>query len=159
MSLDEVSDREVEEAANGFSNRCFGHNFRSIDRLITRYYSRCIEGSEIVSTQFSMMMLILSMKVPMRNIDLASLFNVDKTTVTRNLSILLNRKLVLDSEEGKLSISPEGMQALKKALPLWKEAQGKVYEIVKSADAIRDYGLRLAFMVEALNKLMKKPQP
>lgn len=151
--MDEVTDKEVEDLANGYSNRCFGHNFRSVDRLITRYYSRCIGGSGILSTQFSMMMLILSIKVPMRNIDVAKLFNVDRTTVTRNLSVLLNRKLVLDSEEGRLFISPEGMQALRKAVPLWKEAQAKVYQIIKSSDSIKDYGLRLAFMVEALKDL------
>jgi DNA-binding MarR family transcriptional regulator len=62
---------------------------------------------------------------------LARILNMDRTTLSRNVKLLAQRKLI-NIEEGKdrreqlISINKSGRDILEKAIPLWKEAQQAV---------------------------------
>ena len=62
---------------------------------------------------------------------LAKLMDMDRTTLTRNLSVLVKRRLVR-TEEGDdrrtrlVVVTPDGELALRRAWPLWQEAEARI---------------------------------
>jgi DNA-binding MarR family transcriptional regulator len=62
---------------------------------------------------------------------LAELTVTERTTLTRNLAVLLKRGLISiesgkDRRERQVSITPQGAETLKLAIPLWEAAQAHV---------------------------------
>jgi DNA-binding MarR family transcriptional regulator len=62
---------------------------------------------------------------------LAEIMDMDRTTLTRNLELLVKQRLV-QNEEGEdrrmrlVLLTEEGKQALERAWPLWEETQARI---------------------------------
>jgi DNA-binding MarR family transcriptional regulator len=66
---------------------------------------------------------------------LANTLGMERTTLSRNLSLLKHRKMVSiargdDRRERKVTISQKGAGLLEEALTLWEEAQNEVVEAI-----------------------------
>ncbi len=110
--------------------RCVGGNIRRTDRVITQFYDEILAPSGLSAPQFGLL-AILAQVAPITIHRLAEHMEMDRTTLTRNLKLLIKQNLV-GSEEGedrrmrRMLLTQEGEQALRRAWPLWQEAQARI---------------------------------
>ncbi len=110
--------------------RCVGGNIRRTDRVITQFYDEILAPSGLSAPQFGLL-AILAQVAPITIHRLAEHMDIDRTTLTRNLKLLIKQNLV-GSEEGedrrmrRMLLTQEGEQALRRAWPLWQEAQARI---------------------------------
>lgn len=109
---------------------CACFNVRKAARLVTQQYDEMLGDTGLRATQLSMLMVI-SGRGPITVSDLAEVLAMDQTTLTRNLTPLEKQGLVqrvpgTDRRTRRVSVTPKGLDAVVKAVPLWKRAQAKV---------------------------------
>lgn len=115
---------KIEDAAR----LCMCHNLRKTSRAITQFYDRMLEPSGLAITQFSLLVGLSVSKSPTIT-RLAKEMIIDRTTLTRNLSILQNRGLIkiIEKDGDKrlkyVVVTNKGKEILSKALSLWEKAQ------------------------------------
>ncbi len=120
----------------GKSCTCF--NLRKATRRVTNYYDAALKPCGLKVTQMTLLTAIRVLE-PVTIKRLAKAIVMDRTTLSRNVS-LLNRKGLIDVESGddlrtrKLSLTEQGHSALVAAFPLWQKVQG---EIVKGLGVAR----------------------
>jgi DNA-binding MarR family transcriptional regulator len=109
---------------------CMAQRLRGATRTIGRIYDRALAPSGLKGTQFSLLIAIsLFGEAPLLRV--AEELSLDRTTLTRNLQPLERAGLV-SSSPGKdhrvrlLRLTEAGQRALRRAFPLWEEAQSKV---------------------------------
>lgn len=103
---------------------------RRAARMITQHYERHFKASGLRSTQFTVL-AVLSMTGPLALSRLADQLAVERTTLTRNVRLLLSRGLVKESAAPDrrvrvLEITKQGVAAAREALPRWREAQKSI---------------------------------
>lgn len=109
---------------------CVGFNIRRAMRLVTHYYDKALAPAGLRSTQYSLLTLLTMMgEAPMQEV--AFVMAMDQTTLTRNLSPLLNKGWVnvsvgSDRRVRPLTVTAKGKSVLEKARPLWEEAQAHI---------------------------------
>ncbi len=110
--------------------RCASATIRRTDRILTQFYDEILAPSGLYITQFTLL-AALSQAAPVTIKRLAEILVVDRTTLTRNLEVLAKQHLVR-IEEGEdrrtrlVHLTQEGEQALRRAWPLWQEAQARI---------------------------------
>ncbi|HLZ56392.1 MAG TPA: MarR family winged helix-turn-helix transcriptional regulator [Ktedonosporobacter sp.] len=110
--------------------RCACVNIRQTDRVITRFYDEMLAPSGLYAPQFGLLATIAEAG-PVTINGLAEIMDMDRTTLTRNLGVLGKEHLV-SSEEGEdrrtrvVTLTEEGEEALRRAWPLWQEAQARI---------------------------------
>ncbi len=110
--------------------RCVGGNIRRTDRVITQFYDEILAPSGLSAPQFGLL-AILAQVAPITIHRLAEHMDIDRTTLTRNLKLLIKQHLVqsLEGEDRRMRrmlLTQEGEQALRRAWPLWQEAQARI---------------------------------
>src|ERR687888_1713431 len=109
---------------------CTRGELRKAARAITLLYDNAFKSTGLLSTQFNVLQAICSID-SIRISDLADKLGMDRTTLTRNLSVL-EREGFIKISEGKdhrtrnVTATQKGRNAIAKAIPLWNEAQRKV---------------------------------
>jgi len=106
---------------------CTCLNLRKAARAVTQYFDDVLRPSGLRATQFSLLVMAKRLG-PISIKELAEKLIVDRTTLTRNLRILEEKRLVTvnpgkDGRTRLVFITAGGRGALKKAAPLWKKAQ------------------------------------
>lgn len=110
--------------------RCACATIRRTDRVLTQFYDEILAPSGLYITQFTTL-ATLAEAAPVTIIRLAKILVMDRTTLTRNLELLTKQHLVR-IEEGQdrrmrlVFLTQEGEQALRRAWPLWQEAQARI---------------------------------
>lgn len=109
---------------------CLCYNLRRAARAATRLYDEALRPSGLRATQFSLLG-VLKARGPMKVTDLAEVAVTDRTTLTRNLRLLENERLVRirpgeDRRVREVSVTTKGDRRLARAYPLWKEAQARL---------------------------------
>ena len=108
---------------------CF--NLRSMARKITNDYNIALKISGINSTQIPILALI-NIYDQIETSKIANLLNLESSTVRRNSSVLIKKKLVKiikrDINGNLLKLTAKGYKKLKETLPTWRESnlKGKV---------------------------------
>jgi DNA-binding MarR family transcriptional regulator len=111
---------------------CACFNLRKASRVITQHFDECLKPIGLFATQFSILATVAIVKSGTIK-ELAEILVMDRTTLTRNLKPL-EREGWLKAEPGQdqrtrvISLTENGETTLKKALPLWKQAQNTVEE-------------------------------
>jgi DNA-binding MarR family transcriptional regulator len=112
------------------ARRCACASIRRTDRVLTQFYDEILAPSGLYITQFTTL-ATLAEAAPISINHLAELLVMDRTTLTRNLELLTKQHLVR-IEEGQdrrmrlVLLTQEGEQALRRAWPLWQEAQARI---------------------------------
>jgi DNA-binding MarR family transcriptional regulator len=107
-----------------------GGNIRLTDRVVTQFYDQIMAPSGLSGPQFGLL-ASLAAAAPITINGLAEMMTMDRTTLTRNLDVLVKQRLVR-SEQGTdrrtrlVSVTPAGDQALQRAWPLWREAEARI---------------------------------
>ncbi len=112
----------------GRSCACF--NLRKAARAVTRLYDDFLRPTGLRSTQYSVL-IAAKLSGPVTLTKLAELTVNERTTLTRNLTVLEKKGLVLiepgmDRREHQVTITEKGQEALTAALPLWEAAQAHI---------------------------------
>jgi len=111
-------------------NSCCCINFRRVSNNMTKYYDDYIKDSGVTLNQFSLIKNIEKIQ-PACISDIAKKVKLERTTVVRNLKPLFKEEIIKDiSSEGSrdknIVITTKGEDILKKANPLWEEAQKNI---------------------------------
>lgn len=105
---------------------------RRAARAVSRQYSAAMKSSGLQGAQFSVLSILNS--VGSQSItELANKMGLDRTSMSRNLTPLRQQGLIAVGDEGlqrkrAVTITPEGKEALQRALPLWRQAQSTFIE-------------------------------
>ncbi|MGA6921894.1 MAG: MarR family winged helix-turn-helix transcriptional regulator [Nitrososphaeraceae archaeon] len=112
------------------TDTCTCGELRKAARAITILYDDAIKSSGLLSTQFGLLQVIYNID-SIRISDLADRLRMDRTTLTRNLSVL-EREGLIKISQGKdlrtriVAATQKGRSSVAKATPLWNEVQRKV---------------------------------
>ena len=109
---------------------CGCANLRRAARVITRLYDAALRPSGLGVAQFTLLQA-LNTAPGMSQKQLASLLEIDSTTLTRTLEPLrragwLRSTAGDDRREVHLALTAAGKRVYRRALPYWERAQGEV---------------------------------
>ena len=110
---------------------CACYNTRKAARLLAQAYDRALEPSGLKNTQFSALATISGSDDGLTITAMAVEMSVDRTTLTRNLNVLVRNGLVridagADARSKLVSLTATGRKALDKAIPLWEGIQSSI---------------------------------
>ena len=109
---------------------CTCGELRKATRAITLLYDNAFKSTGLLSTQFNVLQAIYNID-SIRISDLANKLGMDRTTLTRNLSVL-ERQGFIKISQGKdqrtriVTATQKGRSAVSKTILLWNEVQRKV---------------------------------
>jgi DNA-binding MarR family transcriptional regulator len=109
---------------------CFCLGARQAARKITRLYDGYMQKSGLRATQFTILsQLMLRGEMPIGK--LADILGMERTTLTRNLTLLEQRKWVSieagdDPRSRVIAITAMGRGAVRRGFPHWSQAQAHV---------------------------------
>ena len=118
----------LEQGMSGGSCTC--GELRKAARAVTQLYDNALKASGLQSTQLHVLDVVHKSE-SIRISHLSKELGLDRTTLTRNLSVLEQEGFIKISS-GKdhrtriVTATQKGRSAVAKALPLWNEIQGKV---------------------------------
>jgi DNA-binding MarR family transcriptional regulator len=127
-----MSDLVNKEHCAQMAHTCVDFNLRRAARKVTKVFDEALRPAGLTITQFSL--LTSAYLQENQNVGkLAELMGTDRTTLSRNLKLLEKRGLVKlepgeDRREVRVSLTPEGLDALEMAAPLWCETQESILE-------------------------------
>jgi DNA-binding MarR family transcriptional regulator len=115
---------EVDFAA---ARQCVCTAARRHSRELTRRFEKEMRGSGVHVTQFTLLATLVQTG-PIPTTRLADFQGLERTTLTRNLALLVRHGFVRidegdDRRVRKVAITPAGEQAARRAYPFWKKAQ------------------------------------
>lgn len=129
---------------------CLATSVRMIDRVITTAFDEAFRPLRIKPTQVTLLASVASLGEATQR-DLAPALRIDQTTLSRNLDKLVERGLlvVVDHEDQRVvpyRLSPTGRALLKKARPLWTDAQRRIEASLgpRAADTLRNAAASLS---------------
>ena len=109
---------------------CFCLASRQAARRITRLYDSRMQPSGIRATQFTILsQLMLRGEMPIGK--LASILGMERTTLTRNLTLLEQQKWISskagdDPRSRMIAITAQGRGMVRRGFPYWSKAQALV---------------------------------
>jgi len=122
-TLDSAKCREI-------GRSCACYNLRRAARATTRLYDDFLRPSGLRTTQVSLLMSA-KLRGPVTLSKLASLTVTERTTLTRNLTILEKKGFIridqgIDRRERQVALTRQGEEALLVVIPLWEKAQAHI---------------------------------
>ena len=109
---------------------CFCLASRQAARKITRLYDSHMQESGVRATQFTILsQLMLRGEMPIGK--LAGILGMERTTLTRNLTLLEQRKWISikagdDPRSRMIGITAQGRGIVRRGFPYWSKAQAQV---------------------------------
>ena len=132
INLAEMKERDISTMLHQSmsAGTCTCGELRKAARAITLLYDNAFKSSGLLSTQFNVLQAIYNID-SIRISDLANKLGMDRTTLTRNLSVL-ERQGFIEISQGKdhrtriVTATQKGRSAVSKTILLWNEVQRKV---------------------------------
>jgi DNA-binding MarR family transcriptional regulator len=117
----------VDAKAREIASTCACFKLRKASRAVTQYYDAALEPCNLKITQFTLL-VALKLASPIPIGVLAEELVMDRTTLTRNVELLIRDNLAdilpgKDKRTKLLQITEKGRATLAKAIPLWEEVQ------------------------------------
>jgi DNA-binding MarR family transcriptional regulator len=113
---------------------CFCLASRQAARRITRLYDSFMQGSGVRATQFTILsQLMLRGEMPIGK--LAGILGMERTTLTRNLTLLEQQKWISikagdDPRSRMIGITAQGRGMVRRGFPYWSKAQAQVGKLL-----------------------------
>jgi DNA-binding MarR family transcriptional regulator len=123
---------DLEAKLREISSVCACYKVRKAARSITQYYDEALKPCNIKITQFSLL-IVLTLAGPVPIGRLAELLVMDRTTLTRNVDLLVRDGLAevipgKDKRTRLVRTTAEGRAVLTSAIPLWQDAQDSILD-------------------------------
>ena len=114
------------------TDSCTCSELRKAARAVTLLYDNAFRTSGLLSTQLGVLHVIYKSD-SIRISHLAKELGMDRTTLTRNLSVLQRHGFIKissgkDNRTRIVTITNKGRTTIAKAIPLWNDVQNKVKE-------------------------------
>jgi DNA-binding MarR family transcriptional regulator len=114
------------------TDSCTCSELRRAARAVTLLYDNAFRSSGLLSTQLGVLHVIYKSDT-IRISHLAKELGMDRTTLTRNLSVLQRQGFIKissgkDSRTRIVTITNKGRTTIAKTIPLWNDVQNKVKE-------------------------------
>ncbi len=136
---------------------CACMSLRKTTRAVTRFFERAMEESGLRVTQFTLLQALVR-SGPVTLSALAERLVMDRTTLTRNLRPLIERRLVsvspgVDRRQRTVELTERGREALAASLSSWREAQSRFVmslgedawsELLSALDAVVEVAIEVA---------------
>jgi DNA-binding MarR family transcriptional regulator len=122
-------------------DKCLCTGIRQAAQAMTEIYDRALAPSGLKITMFRVLRRLSNADLSTIS-ELAEIVELERSSLSRNLKVLERDGLVCfkgsNDERGKVvQLTPAGKAALKKALPLWQEAQARMkLEIGREQESI-----------------------
>ena len=114
--------------------QCTCFNLRKMARELTNNYNNSLKSYGVNSTQIPILALI-NIYNQIETSKIAELLNLEPSTLRRNSSILIKKKLIKiakrDVNGNLLKLTTYGYNKLKKTLPIWKKSNQNGKKLVK----------------------------
>ncbi len=115
---------------------CVCAGLRKASRMVARVYDHYLQPSDLKVTQFSLLIAVSAVG-PISIGELAVHMAVDRTTLTRNIDVVMRRQFVTatpgrDARMRVIELTDKGRSAIDGAIPLWNEAQTKIVQVLGS---------------------------
>ena len=113
---------------------CFCLASRQAARKITRLYDSYMQGSGVRATQFTILsQLMLRGELPIGK--LASLLGMERTTLSRNLTLLEGKGWISisageDPRARMIEITTQGRSLVRRGFPYWSKAQAHIGKLL-----------------------------
>src|ERR1700722_16309269 len=106
---------------------------------LTRIFENAMRGSGVRGTQFTLLATLVQTG-PIPTTRLADFQGLERTTLTRNLALLVRDGFVQihegeDRRVRKVTITPSGEEAARRAFPFWKKAQDAAAAVARGAQS------------------------
>lgn len=114
-----------------YTQICVCANLRKKTRIVTQFYDKSLQPTDLKITQYSMLANINHQKAVSIS-KLGELLLLDQTTITRNVNLLKQSGYVdvtRDSQDARtkiISLTDTGIEKLNEATPIWQEIQEKI---------------------------------
>ena len=121
---------------------CFNLAMRKSSRLMTQFYNERLTVVGLKIGQFSILRAVDYLKET-SNKELQGILIIDQTTLTRNLKPLFRDEFLqlnTNSADGRvklISLSREGKELYRRALPIWRLAQKDICKMLGEPEAQR----------------------
>ena len=112
------------------AGECYCVALRKAARKVTSLYDAALEPTGVNLAQFSLLRTI-ERAAPVSLTELGRMTELDRSTVGRNVRLLQRMGLVrvapgADQREATVALGEPGLEILRRAAPLWDEAQRKI---------------------------------
>lgn len=127
------------DPADLIARECLGFRIRLLSRTLSSLYDTALRPIGLTAGQLNVLVAIAKLG-PLTPGEVAKRLSMEKSTLSRNLDRMRERDWIRTSPGARsnshlLTISPSGRRLLKKALPLWMEAQDQATELLGSRGA------------------------
>ena len=138
------------------ANECIAFGVRRVARLVNNHYDRHLAPTGLRNTQFTLLNA-LQVLGTMQVAELAEQMAMDRTTLTRNIDVLVKEGLVhrapgADRRARELRLTEHGQRITAEARAAWAEAQQRLVEQVGRTNH-RQLMAELDYLEEALAEL------
>jgi DNA-binding MarR family transcriptional regulator len=129
---------QVPDAGNAISDiasDCLMGRARLITRVITSLYDEKLRPFAIKATQLNLL-VVIAQAGPIRRIDIGDLIQLDPSTLTRNLQVMLTNGWVEDVQGAgdarglPLNVTAKGKELLQRVAPAWQLAQQEARKLL-----------------------------
>ena len=111
---------------------CLCGRLRRATRTLSRLYDEALEPSGLTITQFSIMRTLTRLDHPTLG-ELADETSHEKSGLWRTLQPMIREGLIETGADGRVQrvkLSDQGLMALVRAMPMWREAQRRVDRVL-----------------------------
>lgn len=120
------------------AGRCVAMRVHRASRLLTRRYDEAVRPTGITITQFTLLNTI-ALKRPESISDIGSMLDIDRTTLSRSLSLLVDAGYVALGEPGadrkrEVLLTAQGQEKLAEAFERWRGVQDEVETLLGDED-------------------------
>ena len=130
---------DAETLARSVAGQCIARRVRRLGRLVTRIYDDALRPHGLTTAQFGMMSAMI-LGSPMSPAELGRRFDLEKSTVSRNLVRMVERGWVTstpgDARGVELKVTAAGRRLFALVHPAWQAAQAAASALL-TAEATR----------------------
>lgn len=136
--------------ADQIACECLMGRIRMINRVLTGIYEEELRPFGLKATQLNLL-VVVAKAGPVRRIDIGKMLNLDPSTLTRNLRVMLAQGWIEEKREGDdgrgdpLRITAKGQRLLERVGPAWRKAQARARRLLgeQGENAVRKLSARL----------------
>ena len=128
----------IEDVAGQIANDCLGMRVRLLNRRVTSVYDDAFRPVGMTASQVTILVSVVSSGGGLAAVELGQLLSIEKSTLSRNLRRMEKEGWIHVKSEGReqrITASTLGKTVLRKALPLWEEAQKKTRRLLGQQEA------------------------
>ena len=117
------------------SRNCLMSASRRLSRVVTSLYDDELRPHQIKASQFHLL-VVVAKAGPVRRSDIGRIADIDRSTLTRNLAVMISSKWVeqvTDGDDGRgspVQITPLGLRLIETVAPGWRRAQRRASKLL-----------------------------